>query len=112
MPPWVESCSKFPATLSESLSPTWLALPGKEIWRDYNRRADVENRIAELKHDLAADDFCLRDHGGKKKDTERGSTRPCNCGRTFLLLNFSVDKEYTKSRLRSDSFLLSARPMN
>jgi hypothetical protein len=29
------------------------------IWRDYNPRADVENRIAELKDDLAADDFCL-----------------------------------------------------
>jgi DDE family transposase len=35
-------------------------LPGEEIWRDYNRRADMENRIAELKHDLAADDFCLQ----------------------------------------------------
>jgi hypothetical protein len=34
--------------------------PPDEIWRDYNRRADMENRIAELKHDLAADDFCLR----------------------------------------------------
>jgi hypothetical protein len=39
---------------------TNLALPGEEIWRDYNRRADMENRIAELKHDLAADDFCLQ----------------------------------------------------
>jgi len=35
-------------------------LPPEEIWRDYNRRADMENRIAELKHDLAADDFCLQ----------------------------------------------------
>lgn len=32
----------------------------EEIWRDYNRRADMENRIAELKHDLAADHFCLK----------------------------------------------------
>jgi hypothetical protein len=39
---------------------TNLALPLEEIWRDY-RRADMENRIAELKHDLAADDFCLRE---------------------------------------------------
>lgn len=31
----------------------------QEVWRDYNQRADVENRIAELKYDLAADDFCL-----------------------------------------------------
>ena len=31
----------------------------EEIWRDYNRRADMENRIAELKHDLGADGFCL-----------------------------------------------------
>lgn len=36
-------------------------LPEEEIWRDYNRRADMENRIAELKHDLAADDFCLQE---------------------------------------------------
>jgi hypothetical protein len=33
----------------------------EEIWRDYNRRADMENRIAELKHDLGADGFCLKD---------------------------------------------------
>ena len=34
--------------------------PPEEIWRDYNHRADMENRIAELKHDLGADRFCLR----------------------------------------------------
>src|SRR5216684_2242879 len=38
-----------------------LALPPEELWRDYNHRADMENRIAELKHDLAADDFCLQE---------------------------------------------------
>lgn len=32
----------------------------QEIWRDYNLRADMENRIAELKHDLGADGFCLK----------------------------------------------------
>jgi hypothetical protein len=32
----------------------------QEIWRGYNRRADMENRIAELKHDLGADGFCLK----------------------------------------------------
>jgi Transposase DDE domain group 1 len=32
----------------------------EEIWRDYNRRSDMENRIAELKHDLGADGFCLK----------------------------------------------------
>jgi hypothetical protein len=32
----------------------------EEIWRDYNRRAEVENRIAELKYDLGADSFCLK----------------------------------------------------
>jgi Transposase DDE domain group 1 len=40
---------------------TNLALSPEEIWRDYNRRADMENRIAELKHDLGADNFCLRE---------------------------------------------------
>jgi len=34
--------------------------PPEEIWRDYNRRSDMENRIAELKHDLGADGFCLQ----------------------------------------------------
>jgi hypothetical protein len=32
----------------------------EEIWRDYNLRSDMENRIAELKHDLGADGFCLK----------------------------------------------------
>jgi hypothetical protein len=32
----------------------------EDIWRDYNRRADMKNRIAELKHDLGADGFCLK----------------------------------------------------
>ena len=39
---------------------TNLALPPEELWRDYTRRADMENRIAELKHELGADDFCLQ----------------------------------------------------
>ena len=33
----------------------------EEIWRDYNQRACVEQRIEELKSDLAADDFCLHE---------------------------------------------------
>lgn len=40
---------------------TNLSAPPEELWRDYNRRADMENRIAELKHDLGADDFCLQE---------------------------------------------------
>jgi hypothetical protein len=35
--------------------------PPEEIWRDYNQRACVEQRIEELKSDLAADDFCLQE---------------------------------------------------
>ncbi|MGH9343314.1 MAG: transposase [Terriglobia bacterium] len=30
------------------------------IWRDYNQRACIEQRIEALKSDLAADDFCLK----------------------------------------------------
>jgi hypothetical protein len=30
------------------------------LWRDYNGRATVEQRIEELKNDLAADDFCTQ----------------------------------------------------
>ena len=40
---------------------TSLSAPPEEIWRDYNHRADMENRIAELKHDLGADRFCHKD---------------------------------------------------
>ena len=35
--------------------------PPEEIWRDYNQRACVEQRIEELKSDLAADHFCLKE---------------------------------------------------
>jgi hypothetical protein len=31
-----------------------------EVWRTYNGRAGVEQRIEELKNDLAADDFCTQ----------------------------------------------------
>jgi hypothetical protein len=40
---------------------TNLADPPEEIWRDYNQRALVEQRIEEPKSDLAADDFCLKE---------------------------------------------------
>ncbi len=40
---------------------TSLADAPEEIWRDYNQRACVEQRIEELKSDLAADDFCLKE---------------------------------------------------
>jgi hypothetical protein len=36
------------------------ASAAQEIWRDYNRRADVENRTAELRHDLGAGGFCMK----------------------------------------------------
>ena len=39
---------------------TSLADAPQEIWRDYNQRADMENRISELKHDLGADGFCMK----------------------------------------------------
>jgi hypothetical protein len=32
----------------------------EEVWRDYRGHATVEQRIEELKYDLAVDDFCLR----------------------------------------------------
>ena len=35
------------------------ALPVEDVWREYNQRACIEQRIDELKHDLAADDFCM-----------------------------------------------------
>jgi hypothetical protein len=40
---------------------TNLADPSEEIRRDYNQRACIEQCIEELKSDLAADDFCLKE---------------------------------------------------
>ncbi|MCS6824922.1 MAG: transposase, partial [Cytophagaceae bacterium] len=34
-------------------------LPAVEIWEQYKRRADSENRIQELKHDFGAEGFCM-----------------------------------------------------
>lgn len=45
------------------------------IWRDYNKRGDMENRIKELKYDLAADDFCMVSSAPPK----RRSGRCCRC---------------------------------
>ena len=39
---------------------TSCADPPPEIWRGYRQRADMENRIAALKHDLGADGFCMK----------------------------------------------------
>ena len=39
---------------------TSTSLPPEQVWREYNPRADMENRICELKHDLAADGFCMK----------------------------------------------------
>jgi Transposase DDE domain group 1 len=36
----------------------------EQIWRDYNQRSDMENRIGELKYDLGADGFCLQQFFG------------------------------------------------
>lgn len=35
--------------------------PAEWIWRHYDQRAAIEPRISELKEDLAADDFCLKE---------------------------------------------------
>lgn len=40
---------------------TSCAAAPEEIWRDYNQRACLEQRIDELKTDLGADDFCRRE---------------------------------------------------
>ena len=34
-------------------------LPAQEIWEQYKRRADAENRIQELKQDFGAEGFCM-----------------------------------------------------
>jgi hypothetical protein len=66
----------------------------QEIWRGYNHRADMENRIAELKHDLGADGFCLKQFFA----TEAAF-------RTVLLL-FNLLAEFQ----RTGRFIASRRP--
>ena len=39
---------------------TNMTAPPEVVWRDYNKRADMEKRISELKYDLACDDFRMR----------------------------------------------------
>ena len=34
-------------------------LPALEIWEQYKRRGDAENRIKELKDDFGAEGFCM-----------------------------------------------------
>ena len=41
-----------------------------DVWREYNRRADMENRIEELKNDLGADGFCLKASLPPKRHSE------------------------------------------
>ena len=43
---------------------TSLSIPGEEVWRFYNGRADSENRLKELKYDFGADGFCLDSFDG------------------------------------------------
>lgn len=38
--------------------------PAAELWVDYDRRACIEQRLGELKTDLAADEFCLQSFYG------------------------------------------------
>jgi hypothetical protein len=47
---------------------TNLADSPEEILRDYNQRACLEQRIEELKSDLAADDFCLKEFFATEAD--------------------------------------------
>jgi hypothetical protein len=72
----------------------------KEIWRDYNRRADMENRIAELKHDLGADGFCLKEFFATEAAFQA------------ILLLFNLLSEFQRSArihcsLRIDLFLIA-----
>jgi len=43
---------------------TTLDWPALEVWRFYNHRADVENRIKELKEDFGIEGFCLHSFFG------------------------------------------------
>lgn len=43
---------------------TSLELPGEDVWRFYNERAECENRLKELKNDYGANRFCLRSFFG------------------------------------------------
>lgn len=50
-------------------------LAAEEVWRRDNGRAAVEQRIEELKNDLAADDFCTRQSFATRRRSWRCSSR-------------------------------------
>ena len=65
--------------------------PPEEVWRFYNGRADSENRIKELKHDYAANDFCLQSSFG----TEAVSR--------LILLLFNLMQLFKRHALRNET---------
>lgn len=83
---------------------TNLSLPPEEVWRFYNRRADCENRIKELKLDFAADGFCLRSFWGTE------AVLQLNCLLFNLLAAFKdeilQDPSPTLGTLRHSLFVL------
>jgi len=82
-PRWERNCSMFPATPSRFRHQNF-ALPAGTDLADYNRRGDMEIAIAELKHDLAADDFVC------------GSSRHEAAFRSILLL-FNLLGEFQRA---------------
>jgi hypothetical protein len=80
----------------------------EEIWRDYNRRAEMENRIAELKHDLGADGFCLKEFFA----TEAVFARFCCCSTSWRSFNGQRGYRVTAHQPRSAPRYSLAEPFS
>ena len=57
----IGTAAKDRIRVTDRVFATNLPDPPEAIWRDYNQGACVEQYIVELKSDLDADDFCLRE---------------------------------------------------
>jgi hypothetical protein len=75
-----------------------------QLWRDYNQRACVEQHIEELKNDLQADGFCMRDFFA----TECAFLSVCFTCNLLSLYQHAASPERRKSGFRSPATLRAA----
>lgn len=74
--------------------------PPQEIWRDYNRRADMENSTAELKHDLGADGLRLKQFFATEAVASLQLTRRVPAGRRLARLSRAGHDPYSDPHVR------------
>lgn len=86
-------------------------LPAIEIWEQYKRRGDVENRIKELKEDFGAEGFCMDDFCATET-AMRFVMMAYNLMSLFRLLTSQTKPQPTLSTLRFNCFAVGSWVMN